>query len=64
MPSLDIMFAQPGLLGFTIEQDLSADQNVSCQCLLRSTEVRCEFFRSFRILEDLECNFWKTDVKS
>ena len=23
MPSLDIMFAQPGLLGFTIEQDLS-----------------------------------------
>merc|ERR1719209_2691815 len=34
------------------------------QCLLRSTEVRCEFFRSLRILEDLECNFWKTDVKS
>jgi len=34
------------------------------QCLRRSTEVRCEFFRSLRILEDLECNFWKTDVKS
>merc|ERR550525_1848912 len=64
MPSLDIMFAHPRLLGFTIEQDLTAHQNVSCQCLLRSTEVRCEFFRSSRILEDLECNFWKTDVKS
>ena len=68
MPSLGWVCLQRWFLrlAWTCWTNVSrSDQDYSVrQCLLRSTEVRCEFFRSLRILEDLECNFWKTDVKS